>query len=105
VCKLLISELDRILAMHRIEREIRAEIRKFESDFDRSDLKTAISAAGCVVASFTLALYCILHMEPNVLSVLGPGGVLYKISDLYMERKLKQLELRENPAYFLWVLN
>jgi hypothetical protein len=88
----------------RIEREIREEIRKLQSDFKRSDMKSAFTAAGCVVASFTLALYCILHTAPNVLTLLGPGGALYKISDVYIDRKLKQLELKENPAYFLWVL-
>ncbi|MBV9886517.1 MAG: hypothetical protein JO119_08230 [Acidobacteria bacterium] len=88
----------------RIERGIKAESRKLESDFARSDLKAALSAAGCVIASFTLFLYCIIHTAPDVLSILGPGGALYKISDIYMERKLRQLELRENQAYFLWIL-
>jgi hypothetical protein len=87
----------------RLEREIHEQLRKLKSDYKKATIKSAFEMTGCAVASWTLAIYCLLHGS-DLLSVLGPGGIAYKMSSAYSEYVVKRLELKENPVYLLWVL-
>ena len=89
---------------HKIEREIRDHIRKLDSDYKKNKLKAAFSLTGCAIASWTLALYCILQGTSNILTILGPGGIVYTASSAYSDYLVKRLNLKENPVYFLWLL-
>jgi len=88
----------------KLEREIRDHTRKLNSDYKKAKLKAAFSLTGCVVAGWTLALYCFLNNTVNILTVLGPGGLAYTANAAYSEYLTKQLSLKDDPVYFLWVL-
>jgi|GEM_PF-4301102 len=88
----------------RLEGQIRDHIRKLDSDFKKTRLKTAITMTGCAVASWTLALYCILHGTGDILTILGPGGVVYTATSAYSEYLTNQLDLKDDPVFFLWSL-
>jgi hypothetical protein len=88
----------------KIERQIRDQLRKLNSDYKKARLTTAFSLTGCAVATWTLALYCILQGSGDVLSFLGPGGALVSASAALSNHLVKRLDLKDNPAYFLWVI-
>lgn len=87
---------------HKAEIALRDHLRKLNSDYHKTKIKTAFSLTGCAVASWTLAIYCILKGEGNILTLLGPGGIAYKLSSDYCEYITRMLELKENPVYILW---
>ncbi|NMC15892.1 MAG: hypothetical protein GYA40_04520 [Chloroflexi bacterium] len=89
---------------NRIEREIREHLRKLDSDYKKGKLKSAFVLTGCAVAGWTLAIYCFLQGNGNVLTVLGPGGLAYTASAAYSDYLIKRLELKDDPVYFLWLL-
>jgi hypothetical protein len=92
-------------ACRKIERQIQDGVRKLRSDYKKARIAAAFSLTGCAVASWTLALYCILGTGGgDILRVLGPGGIAYTASAAYSQYLVKTLELRDNPCYFLWVL-
>jgi hypothetical protein len=86
----------------KVERDIRDRLRKLDSDYKKAQIEAAISLTGCAVASWTLALYCILSGTGNILTVLGPGGIAYKASADYGSYLTKRMGLKDSPAYFLW---
>ena len=86
----------------KVERDIRDRLRKLDSDYKKARVEAAISLTGCAVASWTLALYCILTGAGNILTVLGPGGIVYKASADYGSYLTKCAGLKDSPAYFLW---
>lgn len=88
----------------RIERNIRDGKKKLHSDMKRAKLKAAFSLTGCAIATWTLAIYCILHGDSGLLRIIGPGGIVYTASSAYSEYLLKRMELKEHPVYFLWEL-
>lgn len=88
----------------RLEREIREQIRKLDSDYKKAKLAAAFALTGCAIASWTLAFYCISQGANDVLTFLGPGGVAYTASAAYSDYLVKKLALKDNPVYFLWVL-
>jgi hypothetical protein len=87
-----------------IEREIRDQLRKVKSDYKKAKLKLAFSLTGGIIASFTLVLYCVIRGSGDILSILGPGGVVYQLSSAYSEYLASKLEMKDNPVYFLWQL-
>jgi hypothetical protein len=88
----------------RIARHIREQIRRVDSKYKSNRLKAAFALTGGAVATFTLALYCIVQRTPNALTFLGPGGIAYTISAAYADYLVKRLELKNDPVYFLWLL-
>lgn len=88
----------------KVERRIQDEIRKLRSGYKKARITAAFSLTGCAVASWTLALYCILGHGGDILKVLGPGGIAYTASAAYSQYLVNCLDLRDNPCYFLWVL-
>jgi hypothetical protein len=88
----------------KIERDIREHLRKLESDYKKTRLKTAFSLTGCAVVSWMLALYCILRGKGDILTILGPGGMVFTLSAAYSEYLIQRLSLKNDPAYFLWLL-
>jgi hypothetical protein len=88
----------------KIERDIRDQIRKLNSDYKKTRLTTAFSLTGCAVATWTLALYCITQGTGDLLSFIGPGGVLLSASTALSKHLVKHLDLKDNPAYFLWMI-
>jgi hypothetical protein len=90
--------------LRRIERDVRDRVRKLDSDFKQAKLKATFSVVGCVVATWTLALYCMVKGSPDTLSLIGPGGIVYVATDAYADYWTKKLAMKTEPAYFLWVL-
>jgi len=86
----------------RIERNLHDRLQLLSADLKRARLKAAITSAGCAVAAWTLAVYCIVQEHGEVLRVLGPGGLVYTLSQTYAEYLLRRMELRERPVQFLW---
>jgi hypothetical protein len=86
----------------RVERDIRDRLRKLDSDHRSARFEAAISLTGCAMAGWTLALYCILQGAGNILTILGPGGLLYKVSADYGSYLMKCAGMKNNAAYFLW---
>lgn len=90
--------------LRRIERDVRDRLRKLDSDFKQAKLKASFTMLGCAVATWTLALYCIVRGSPDALSLIGPGGMVYVATDAYADYWTKKLALKTEPAYLLWVL-
>jgi hypothetical protein len=87
-----------------IRREIDDQIRKLRSDLKRSKLKHYIDIAGGIAAAFTLAVFCVVQHDSHTMAVIGPGGFLYVLSTKVAEYLSSRLTLRDNPAYFLWMI-
>lgn len=87
-----------------IEREIRSELRKLNSDIKKAKIKTALESAGVVIAAWTLAFYLVLSNDANVLTFLGPSGAVVATSKVVSDYLNNRLALKENAAYFLWVV-
>ncbi len=88
----------------KIEREIREQMRKTETDYKKAKLTAAFALTGCAIATWTLALYCFTQGTGSILTVLGPGGIAYTASTAYSNYLTKRLDLKDNPVYFLWLL-
>jgi len=88
----------------RIERDIRSELRKLNTAIKTSRIKNITSLVGGTIATWTLALFCIIHDQPDVLKVLGPGGAVWTLSSAYMEYLTGKILRSDNPVYFLWLL-
>jgi hypothetical protein len=88
----------------RADRELREQLRKVRSDFRKSQLTGAFSLTGCAVASWALALYCIIEGKGDILKLVGPGGAVVSLSAALSAYLQKRLELKDNPAYFLWLI-
>jgi hypothetical protein len=88
----------------KIERNIRGHVRKLDFDYKKAKLKTTLALTGCSIASWTLALYCIVRGTGDLLAVLGPGGILTTVSAAYSDYLVKRLHLKDDPAYFLWMI-
>lgn len=88
----------------KIDREIRDHLRKLKSDYEKAKLKAAFAMLGCAVASWTLALYCIVKGQGEILTVLGPGGITFTASAAYSNYLVNKLDLKTNPVYLLWIL-
>jgi hypothetical protein len=86
----------------KIERDLRDQLRKLDSDLKKASLKTAVALSGSAIATWTLAIFCILKGHADLLTVLGPGGVLLPIGAAYSDYLVERLSLKDNPVFFLW---
>ena len=87
-----------------VRREIDDSLRKLKADFARSRMKHYIELTGGVAAAFTLAVVCLVQHDMHTLAVIGPGGFAYVLSSKVSDYLSARLNLRDNPAYFLWLL-
>ena len=87
-----------------VRREIDDSLRKLKADFTRSRMKHYIELTGGVAAAFTLAVVCLVQHDGHTLAVIGPGGFLYVLSSKISDYLTARLNLKDNPAYFLWLL-
>lgn len=87
-----------------IRREIEDNVRKLKSDLAKAKIKHYVEIVGGVAAAFSLTLYCLVSNQMNVLSVVGPGGVLLGLSKVVADYWSSRLTLKANPVYFLWMI-
>jgi hypothetical protein len=88
----------------RIERNIRAELRKLNTSITTNRIKNLTALVGGTIATWTLALFCIVQGQHDMLKIIGPGGAVWSLSTAYMEYLTGKISLRDNPVYFLWIL-
>jgi hypothetical protein len=88
----------------RIGRELDDGVRKIDNAFKKHRMRSLIAASGAAVMTWSLALYCIITGDAEVLKFIGPSGVLYVIGKEYTEYYTSALGLKDDPVYLLWVI-
>lgn len=88
--------------LNHLERDLRDRLRKLDSDFRSARLKAAFELVGCAVGAWTLAIFCVLHGEGDLLTVLGPGGVAITASAAMSQYLVEKMKIKDDPVAFLW---
>ncbi|GIM29846.1 hypothetical protein CPJCM30710_25120 [Clostridium polyendosporum] len=89
----------------RVEGEINEHLRKLNSDYKKTKLKTIIDVVEGTVTFFVLSIFC-FYSKNNILSLIGPGGAFVKLADTIKNSSknyfIEMNELKNDSVFLIW---